>query len=87
MKNVLVLSGSPRIHGNSSILCDEFIRGAESAGHKTEKINLTRKKVAGCTGCNACYKKNNGVCVQKDDMVEIQEKMENAAIIVLSSPI
>ena len=57
MKNVLVLSGSPRIHGNSSILCDEFIRGAESAGHKTEKINLTRKKVAGCMGCNACYKK------------------------------
>lgn len=86
MKNVLVLSGSPRVHGNSSLLCDEFIRGAQEAGHKTEKINITRKKVAGCLGCNACYK-NGGVCIQKDDMAEIREKMEQADVIVLSSPI
>lgn len=86
MKNVLVLSGSPRMHGNSSLLCDEFIRGAQEAGHKTEKINITRKKVAGCLGCNVCYK-NDGVCIQKDDMAEIREKMEQADVIVLSSPI
>lgn len=86
MKNVLVLSGSPRVHGNSSLLCDEFIKGAQEAGHKTEKINITRKKVAGCLGCNVCYK-NDGVCIQKDDMVEIREKMEQADVIVLSSPI
>lgn len=86
MKNVLVLSGSPRVHGNSSLLCDEFIKGAQEAGHKTEKINITRKKVAGCLGCNVCYK-NDGVCIQKDDMAEIREKMEQADVIVLSSPI
>ena len=86
MKNILVLSGSPRVHGNSSLLCDEFIKGAQEAGHKTEKINITRKKVAGCLGCNACYK-NGGVCIQKDDMAEIREKMEQADVIVLSSPI
>lgn len=86
MKNVLVLSGSPRVHGNSSLICDEFIKGAQEAGHKTEKINITRKKVAGCLGCNACYK-NGGVCIQKDDMTEIREKMEQADVIVLSSPI
>lgn len=86
MKNVLALSGSPRVHGNSSLLCDEFIKGAQEAGHKTEKINITRKKVAGCLGCNVCYK-NDGVCIQKDDMVEIREKMEQADVIVLSSPI
>lgn len=86
MKNILVLSGSPRVHGNSSLICDEFIKGAQKAGHKTEKINITRKKVAGCLGCNACYK-NGGVCIQKDDMAEIREKMEQADVIVLSSPI
>lgn len=86
MKNILVLSGSPRVHGNSSLICDEFIKGAQKAGHKTEKINITRKKVAGCLGCNACYK-NGGVCIQKDDMTEIREKMEQADVIVLSSPI
>lgn len=86
MKKILVLSGSPRIHGNSSILCDEFIRGAEKAGHQTEKINVAKKKVAGCLGCNACYK-NGGTCVQKDDMKEIEEKMIDADVIVLASPI
>ncbi len=86
MKKVLVLSGSPRMHGNSSILCDELIRGAEEAGHQAEKINVTRKKVGGCLGCNACYR-NDGVCIQKDDMKEIEEKMMDADVIVLASPI
>jgi len=33
MKNVLILSGSPRRNGNSDLLCDEFLRGAEDAGN------------------------------------------------------
>lgn len=86
MKNILVLSGSPRIHGNSSILCDEFIRGAEEAGNKCEKIDVARMKISGCLGCGACYR-NGGTCVQKDDMKEIEEKMLKADIIVLASPI
>ena len=35
-KKVLILSGSPRKGGNSDILCDEFLRGAQDAGHKVE---------------------------------------------------
>lgn len=37
---VLVINGSPRAKGNSDLLCDEFIRGAEEAGHQVEKILL-----------------------------------------------
>lgn len=44
------------------------------------------RKIAGCLGCNACYR-NGGTCVQKDDMTEIREKMLAADIIVLASPI
>jgi multimeric flavodoxin WrbA len=32
MKNVLVLSSSPRKGGNSDILCDQFISGAKEMG-------------------------------------------------------
>ena len=32
MKNVLILSGSPRKGGNSDLLCDEFMRGAKEMG-------------------------------------------------------
>lgn len=86
MKKVLILEGSPRPNGNSCILSDEFARGAEESGCDVEKIHITRKKIAGCLGCNACQR-NNGICVQKDDMAEIQEKMTAADVIVLASPI
>lgn len=86
MKYVLILEGSPRRNGNSSILSDEFARGAEDAGCSVLKIQVARKKVSGCLGCNACYR-NDGVCVQKDDMEEIREKMLHADAIVLASPI
>ena len=86
MKKALILEGSPRLKGNSFILSDEFARGAEEAGYQVEKVAVARKKVGGCLGCNACYR-NNGVCVQKDDMEEIREKMLEADVIVLASPI
>ena len=35
-KNILILSGSPRKAGNSDILCDAFMRGAQEAGHAVE---------------------------------------------------
>ena len=43
-KKILILSGSPRKGGNSDILCDEFLRGAQGAGHKVKKSGLPRKK-------------------------------------------
>jgi len=46
MKNVLILSGSPRKGGNSDLLCDEFMRGAKEAGNNVTKINVASKKVA-----------------------------------------
>ena len=44
MKNILVISASPRKGGNSDVLCDEFIKGAQQAGHKAEKIFLRLQK-------------------------------------------
>ena len=53
-KNVLILSGSPRLYGNSDLLCDEFLKGSKEAGHEVEKIFLRNMKVAGCIGCEHC---------------------------------
>lgn len=86
MKKVLILEGSPRINGNSSILCNEFEKGAIESGCDVEKIHITKMKIAGCLGCDACQR-DGGVCVQKDSMAEIKEKMINADVIVLASPI
>ena len=73
MKNILVISSSPRRNGNSDLLCDEFIKGALEAGNKVEKVFLADKKINVCLGCGACY--NTSKCIQKDDMVELNDKM------------
>ena len=39
-KKVLILSSSPRRGGNSDLLCDRFMAGAQQAGHDVEKIFL-----------------------------------------------
>ena len=85
-KKVLILSGSPRKGGNSDILCDEFLRGAQDAGHKAEKIRVAEKRVAPCSGCYYCST-HGGACVHKDDMADILQKMIDADVIVLASPV
>ena len=62
------------------------MEGARESGHRAEKVFLRDKNIGYCIGCEACHQ-NNGVCVQKDDMTEIREKMLAADVIVLASPI
>lgn len=85
-KNVLIISASPRRHGNSDLLCDRFLAGAQEAGHIAEKIFLRDKKINFCLACDAC-KKNGGTCAQKDDMAEILEKITAADVLVLATPV
>ena len=85
-KKVLILSGSPRKDGNSDILCDEFLRGAQEAGHRVEKIRAAAKKIAPCSACYYC-RNHGGACIHKDAMAEILQKMIDADVIVLASPV
>jgi len=84
-KKVLILSGSPRKGGNSDTLCDQFIKGAEEAGHAAKKIYVDDNKIGFCKACYAC--KKNGVCFQKDDMSAILDKMVDADVIVMATPV
>lgn len=86
MKKVLVLAGSPRKGGNCDLLCDAFVKGAEESGNVVEKIFVRNHRVAPCNACDYCLS-HDGVCVQKDGMTEILEKMNTADVIVLSSPV
>ena len=85
-KKVLILSGSPRKGGNSDLLCDEFMRGAIEAGNDAAKIRIAEKKIGYCSACYYC-RDHGGVCAKKDDMAEILQKMIDADVIVLSSPV
>ena len=45
MKNVLIISTSPRKGSNSEALASEFAKGAVSTGNHVEQISLTDKNI------------------------------------------
>ena len=84
-KHVLVISAGPRKGGNSDTLGDEFIRGVQESGNQAEKIFLASRKIGYCIGCGVCNTTHK--CVQKDEMAEILDKMVDADVIVLATPV
>lgn len=84
-KKVLILSASPRRDGNSDLLCNQFAKGAEEAGHQVEKIRVQEQRISPCLACYGC--RGTGVCVQQDDMSDVLEKMVDADVLVLATPV
>lgn len=81
---ILVLTGSPRKGGNSSILADSFIKGAAEAGHTVVRFDAAFKKVNPCTGCNHCGM--NGPCIFNDDFNFVRDNITDAGAVVFASP-
>lgn len=86
-KQVVVISTSLRIQGNSDRLADEFIKGATELGHTVQKVTLYDKSIHFCTGCLACQSKKEGHCVIQDDADIIVSQMAKADVIVFATPI
>ena len=87
---ILVLSGSPRLQGNTAAMVDAFARGARESGHQVEIIDVCRKKIAGCMACEYCRQKGSGherQCVQQDDMQAVYPLLDEAEMILLASPV
>jgi len=81
----LGIVGSPRRGGNTEVLVDHVLSGAEEAGALIEKVRLTDLEINPCRACEACHKK--GHCVQQDDMATLLAKMEESDLWVLGTPV
>ena len=84
-KKVIIISTSPRVHGNSDTLAAYFANGARESGHDVEEISLTNKNINFCKGCLVCQ--NNKPCVIKDEANKIIESIKNADVVVFATPI
>ena len=83
---VLAFAGSPRRHGNSETLLDWVLDAMEKEPDVTlEKVVIVDADVNPCRGCNACEKLN--MCIKRDGMDILHDKIIDADVIVLSSPI
>lgn len=86
-KNILVLNGSPRPHGNTETLADALLQGASEAGHAGEKVNIRSMDIKPCLGCYQCAAGKGNPCVQKDDMRRVYDALAKADVVVFASPL
>jgi multimeric flavodoxin WrbA len=85
-KYVLVLKGSPREKGNSSLLADQVADGARAAGAEVESFHLHSMDIRPCDACDACQGTDDD-CIIEDDMQTLYPKLRSADAIVVASPI
>jgi len=81
----LGIFGSPRRGGNTDILLEETLKGAEREGAEADRIYLTEYVITPCKECHGCDQ--TGQCVILDDMQKIYPKLLESDIIILASPI
>lgn len=81
---ILVITGSPRKNGNSNTLADNFIKGAQEAGHNVVRFDSAFKNVHPCIACNKCGM--NGQCVFKDDFEFIRDNIVDADAVIFATP-
>ena len=82
---IVVLMGSPNQNGSTSILVQNFKKGAEEAGHTVESIDVCHMDIHPCIGCVKCG--YEGPCVQKDDVEQIRKKLLASDMVVFATPL
>ncbi len=82
---VIGIVGSPRKNGNTNILVQQVLKGAEEAGAETRIFILNEMNYRGCQGCGYC--KSHDKCKLEDDLTELFDELALADGVVFGSPI
>ena len=86
-KKILIVVGSPREKGNSTLLAEQVAEGARAGGAEVELFNLHKLMISPCNACDACRQVGAKGCVINDDMQMLYPKLTAADAIVIASPI
>jgi multimeric flavodoxin WrbA len=81
---VLGLMGSPRIRSNTDLLLDQVLQGAQSCGAEVEKIIVDKLAISPCKEYYGCAR--DGKCVIRDDMDDVYDKLLEADVVIVASP-
>lgn len=85
-KKILVITGSPRVGGNTDLLAEAMIAEMEKAGHEVMLFQAGRKKVLPCVACDTCWSKGTA-CTFPDAFAELGPMLEQAEALVLVTPL
>ena len=82
---VLMINGSPRKNGNTSIALAEMERIFQEEGMETQVVQVGNQNIRGCIACLSC--KQKGKCVFDDLVNQIAPQFEAADGLVIASPV
>jgi multimeric flavodoxin WrbA len=82
---ILGIRGSPRLDGNSDLLLTEVQLGAQAEGARWVQVRPADRIIAGCRGCDGC--RETGECRVADDMQQVYPLLDQAAAIVIATPV
>ena len=82
---VLILNGSPRKNGNTSIAIREMENIFAQNGVETKTVQIGQMDVRGCIACGSCAEK--GKCVFDDIVNELAPEFEAADGLIVASPV
>lgn len=82
---VLMINGSPRKNGNTSIALAEMERIFQEEGMETQVVQVGNENIRGCIACLSC--KQKGKCVFDDLVNQIAPQFEAADGLVIASPV
>lgn len=85
---ITVFSGSHKgREGNTFIMVEEFLKGAEEAGAETENIILAEKDIMYCKGKFKCWLATPGKCTIHDDMDDLLPRFMGSDVAVFACPV
>ena len=82
---VLMINGSPRVGGNTSIALQEMEKIFAQEGIETETVQIGNQAIRGCIACGTCAKQ--GKCVFDDAVNAVAPKLEACDGLVIASPV
>lgn len=82
---VLMINGSPRVNGNTSLALEELRKEFTKEGVEVEIIQIGNQAIRGCIACGSCRKNNK--CIFEDAVNEVASKFEECDGLVVASPV
>lgn len=84
---VLLINGSPKIHGCTYTALEEIAKELNNEQIDTEILHVGTKPIRGCMACGGCYD-GSGKCTYNDDTVNIAlEKAKETDGFIFGSPV
>lgn len=85
---VLLINGSPRKNGNTSVAMAEIAARLSRHGIGSETLWIGNKAVRGCIACGKCKENADNRCVFGDDITNtVIEKMAACDAVIIGAPV